>query len=339
MKKCSFGVLFSGNFPLQRSLAGAVLAEDLGFDACWLGEDYFYHGAIATATAVAERTKRINIGLGVVSPVPRHPALTAMEVATVDEISAGRVVLGIGYGVPAWMKQMGLGFSSPLSAMREGIDRCRRLIAGETVTEQGTCFSLDSVRLGFTPYRTDISIYLGVEGPKGLELSGEIADGTIISVLAGPRYLQWAREHIKAGCAKSGRSFENHRTVVYVIFSMDEDAGRARDAVRHTIAEYVGAGASGGGPPPPLVRLGGVADDVVREMGRIYRSGRIPVELVDDAMVDQLAVSGDAVECEAGVRKLIAAGADAIAFFPFPSEGVETQLQLISEVLLPRLSS
>jgi len=92
----TFGVVFSGDFPLQRTLEGAVLAERLGFDACWLGEDFFYHGGIATATAVAERTERMTIGLGVLSPLPRHPALTAMEVATLDEIAEGRLILGIG---------------------------------------------------------------------------------------------------------------------------------------------------------------------------------------------------------------------------------------------------
>lgn len=338
MGTCSFGVLFSGNFPLQRSLAGAVLAERLGFDTCWLGEDYFYHGAIATGTAVAERTDRISIGLGVVSPVPRHPALTTMEVATLDEISGGRVTLGIGYGVPAWIRQMGIGHVSPLSVMREAVQLHRRLIAGETITFEGRCFTLDHVHLGFTPSRTQVPIYLGVEGPKGLQLSGEIADGTIISVLAGPRYLHWARENVAIGCERSGRSLDRHRFVVYVIFSMDENGARAREAVRHTIAEYVGAGSSGGGEPAPLVRLGGVPDDVVREMGRIYASGRIPVELVDDAMVDQLAVSGNPDQCEAGIRRLIDAGADAIAFFPFPSGDVETQLERISEVLLPRFA-
>lgn len=333
-----FGALFSGNFPLQRSLSGAVLAERLGFDTCWIGEDYFYHGGISLATAVAERTERIGIGLGVLSPMPRHPALTAMEVATVDELSGGRLTLGIGYGVPAWIAQMGIGCRSPLSAMREGVQFCRRLMLGERITESGTCFSLDRVQLGFTPLRPDMPIYLGVEGPKGLQLSGEIADGTIISVMAGPPYLRWARENVALGCQKSGRSIEQHQFVVYVIFSMDEDSSRARDAVRQTIAEYMSAGASGGGAPHPLVSHAGVQEEVYREMGKGYRAGRIPVEMVDDRMVEQMAVSGNPDECEAGIRRLIEAGATSIGFFPFPSDQAERQLEQISQVLLPRLT-
>jgi alkanesulfonate monooxygenase SsuD/methylene tetrahydromethanopterin reductase-like flavin-dependent oxidoreductase (luciferase family) len=257
-----------------------------------------------------------------------------MEVATLDEIAQGRLILGIGSGVPAWIRQMGIGCGSPLSAMQEGVELCRRLIAGETVTYHGVCFALDRVRLGFTPQRSQIPTYLGVEGPKALQLSGEIADGTVISVLAGPHYVTFARENVLRGCKRSRRSFGDHRFVVYVIFSMDDDGEHARQAVRRAIAEYVGAG----GKPTPLVSLGGIPDDTVRTMGEIYRSGRIPVELVDDAMVDQLAVSGNAEECEAGIRRLIAAGADSIVFFPFPGEEVERQLEGISKILLPRLS-
>src|SRR5205823_12323310 len=113
MGNCTFGVLFSGHFPFQRALSGAVLAERLGFDSCWLGEDYFYHGAIAAATAVAERTERITIGLGVLSPLPRHPALPAMEVPTLDEIAQARRFLAIGPGLPPWIRRLGIACGGP----------------------------------------------------------------------------------------------------------------------------------------------------------------------------------------------------------------------------------
>src|SRR6478672_10349460 len=117
-----FGVLFSGSFPLDQVLRGSVLADKLGFDSCWLGEDYFYQGGIATATAVAERTERVTIGLGILTPLARHPALTVMEVGALDQIANGRVLLGYGAGVRFWMEQMKLDYRSPLSAMREAVE-------------------------------------------------------------------------------------------------------------------------------------------------------------------------------------------------------------------------
>ena len=311
-----------------------MLAERLGFDACWLGEDFFYHGGIATATAVAERTERITIGLGVLSPLPRHPALTAMEVATLDEIAQGRLIMGVGNGVPAWMRQMRLMPKSPLSAMREGVDLCRRLIAGESVTYEGACFSLDQVKLGFAPLRSRIPTYLGVEGPKGMELSGEIADGTVVSILAGPRYLGWARERISDGRARGALQHERHELAVYVVISVDDDGAKARQAVRRTLAEYVGVGG-----PNQLTRQAGISEETLQEMNRVYRGGRLPLELVDDDMVDRLAVAGTPADCERGIRRLIDAGADQIVFFPFPTSQVEQQLTRIHDALLPRLNT
>jgi alkanesulfonate monooxygenase SsuD/methylene tetrahydromethanopterin reductase-like flavin-dependent oxidoreductase (luciferase family) len=329
-----YGVLFSGNFPLQRALSGAVLADRLGFDSCWLGEDYFYQGGIATATAVAERTEHLTIGLGILTPLARHPALTVMEVGALDQIAGGRILLGYGAGVRFWMRQMNLDYRSPLSAMREAVEISRELFAGQTSNYRGRYYQLDNVRLGFAPLRSEMPIYLGAEGPKALQLSGEVCDGTILSVLAGPPYLRFARENIALGCARSGRDPEAHKLVVYVIFAMDDDGAKARDAVRMPIAEYLGTA----GQANALSTQAGVPDDLMHALGRVYREeSRIPTELVDDNTVARVAVAGTPDECAVAVRNLIAAGADEIAFFPFPSDQTEATIERIAADLLPRL--
>jgi alkanesulfonate monooxygenase SsuD/methylene tetrahydromethanopterin reductase-like flavin-dependent oxidoreductase (luciferase family) len=328
-----FGVLFSGNFPLQRALDGAVLADRLGFDSCWLGEDYFYQGGIATATAIAERTEKLTIGLGILTPLARHPALTVMEVGALDHIADQRVLLGYGAGVRFWMKQMNLDYGSPLSAMREAVEITRELFAGQTSNYRGRYFQLDNVRLGFDPPRREMPIYLGAEGPKALQLSGEVCDGTVLSVLAGPAYLRFARENIGLGCERGGRDPDAHKLVVYVIFAMDDDGAKARDAVRMPIAEYLGTA----GQANALSTQAGVSEDLMRELGRVYREeARIPTELVDDDTVARVAVAGTPAGCAVAIRNLIAAGADEIAFFPFPSEGTEETIERIAAELLPR---
>jgi 5,10-methylenetetrahydromethanopterin reductase len=329
-----YGVLFSGNFPLQRALDGAVLADRLGFDSCWLGEDYFYQGGIATATAVAERTERVTIGLGILTPLTRHPALTVMEVGALDQIANGRVLLGYGAGVRFWMEQMRLDYRSPLSAMREAVEISRELFAGQTSNYRGRYFQLDNVRLGFEPLRREMPIYLGAEGPKALQLSGEVCDGTVVSVLAGPHYLRFARENIGLGCARGARDPGAHKLVVYVIFAMDDDGTAARDAVRMPIAEYLGAA----GHANALSTQAGVPDQLMLALGRVYREEkRIPTELIDDDTVARVAVAGTPDECAAAIRALIAAGADELAFFPFPSERTEETIERIAAELLPRL--
>ena len=328
-----FGVLFSGNFPLMRAIEGSVLADRLGYDSAWFGEDYFYQGGIATATAVAERTTNVDIGLGILSPLARHPALTVMETAALDHIADGRVILGYGAGVRYWMEQMNLDYSSPLSALRESVEISRELFAGKTSNHDGRYYQLRNVKLGFHSLRTSMPIYLGVEGPRMLALSGEIADGTILSVLASPAYVRYAWEHVKEGCAISRREPDVHKMVVYVIFAMDDDGSTARDAVRATISEYLGAG----GQPTPLTKLAGVPDRAMAEMGRIYREeARFPVELVDDDIVSKVAVAGTPDECAAGVRALIEAGADEIVFFPMPASATEELVDQIAADLIPR---
>jgi 5,10-methylenetetrahydromethanopterin reductase len=335
-KRIRFGVLFSGNFPLMRALDGSVLADRLGFDSAWFGEDYFYQGGIATATAVAERTQRLDIGLGILTPLARHPALTVMEIAALDHIAEGRVIPGYGAGVRYWMWQMNLDYSSPLTALREATIITRELLAGEVSNFEGRYFQTRNVQLGFSPLRNEMPIYFGVEGPKMLTLSGELGNGTILSVLSCPDYVRFAWDRVRQGCDIGRRDPEQHRMVVYVIFSMGDNGSVARDAVRQTIAEYLGAG----GHPTPLTQLAGVPDDLMHEMGHIYREEqRIPIECVDDELVQKVAVAGTPDECEAGIRALIDAGADEIVFFPMPPEQTEPLIDRTAAELLPRLRS
>lgn len=330
--KARFGVLFSGNFPLMRAIDGSVLADALGYDSAWFGEDYFYQGGIATATAVAERTSRLDIGLGILSPLARHPALTVMEMAALDIIADGRAILGYGAGVRYWMSQMNLDYSSPMTALREAVDISRALFRLETVNREGRFYQMRNVKLGFAPLRADIPIYLGVEGPKMLELSGEICDGTVLSVLASPAYVRYAGDHVRAGCAVSGRDSGQHKIITYVIFAMDSDGAKARNAVRAAIAEYLGAG----GKPTPLTQLAGVPDELMGDLGRIYREGRIPTDLIPDDVINKVAVAGTTDECETSIRALIDAGTDEIVFFPMPPDATEEQVTRIASDLLPR---
>jgi 5,10-methylenetetrahydromethanopterin reductase len=330
-KATRFGVLFSGNFPLMRAIDGSVLADRLGYDSAWFGEDYFYQGGIATATAVADRTERIELGLGILSPLVRHPALSVMEVAALDHIAKGRVILGYGAGVRYWMWQMNLDYSSPMTALRETVKISRDLFNGETCNYDGRFYQMRNVKLGFEPLRADIPTYLGVEGPKMLTLSGEIADGTILSVLASPNYVKFAWDNVRNGCAQGGRDPEKHRMVAYVIFSMNDDGAKARDAVRPAIAEYLGAG----GRPTPLTQLAGVPDELMGELGQVYREGRIPTELIPDDLVNKVAVAGNVDECEASIRALIEAGSDEIVFFPMPAAETDSLVQRIATDLLP----
>jgi len=223
------GLVLGSALPPERCVEIAQLGERLDFAELWLAEDYFFTGGIAGATAVLAGTEEIPVGLGIVSAMVRHPALLAMEVATMSRMHPGRVWPGVGLGVPAWVHQMHLMPTSQLGAMRECVTSVRRLLDGAELTEQGATFGFTGVKLTH-PAPAGVPVYMGVIGPKMLHLAGEIADGTVGSVLAGEAYIRWARERIAEGQAAGGRT-GHHRFAAFVMYAVDRDA-RAASVLR-----------------------------------------------------------------------------------------------------------
>ncbi|MGH3004727.1 MAG: LLM class flavin-dependent oxidoreductase [Gaiellaceae bacterium] len=301
----------------------AQLGERLGFGELWFGEDCFYTGGVAGAAAALASTERVPIGLGIVPAVVRHPALLAMEFATLAQLFPGRFWPGIGLGVPAWMRQMRLMPKSPLTAMRECVGAVHALLAGEKLSDEGTYYGFRDVRLAHPP-EEPIPVYMGVNGPKMLQLSGEVADATVVSVLAGPQYVTWAREQIAAGMARAGRS-GHHRVAVYTLFAVDRDGGRAREAIRGPMAFYLNAA----GPTNALAQVAGIAEELA--------AGEVTAETLPAAWVDELAVAGDPEECAAKIRQLLDAGADSVCLLPLPAERAEKIVELAAAEVLPRL--
>jgi 5,10-methylenetetrahydromethanopterin reductase len=284
------------------------LAEELGYGELWFAEDYFFTGGISGAAAALAATERIPIGLGVVSAMVRHPALLAMEIATLDRMFPGRLHPGLGTGVPAWMRQMGVKPRSPLTALRESVTSLRRLLAGEEVTLDGRCFQLDRVQLTHPP-ASRVPVYMGVLGPKMLQLSGEIADGNVLSVLSGREYVRWARERIAAP----------NRVVTFAFVSVGDKA-----ALRKPMAFYLSADRRNA-----LTEAYGIAgeleamEDVEREM--------------PDRWIDDLAVAGEPDECAEKIQRLLDAGSDSVALFPVAGDP-ETIIRAVAADVLPRCS-
>lgn len=318
----------SGSIPMREVVDSARIAEAAGWDSIWLGEDYFYRGGVAMAAAVAMATSRVGIGLGIMTPLPRHPALMAMEIAALQELSGGRILPGVGAGVGAWMRQMGFDYKSPLGVMREGIDLTRRLLAGEVVSAAGQFFRLDRVKLNFPTAPTPV--LLGAVGPRALRLSGEVADGTVLSVLGGNSYVSWARDRIREGQADAGRTGQGHLVVAYLFLALADTREAARELVRPVVAEYLSAGGVNA-----LSREAGISDELAAEMNAEYLRGRIPIDRVSDAIVDAVSAAGPAEHCANWIRQLAAAGADVVALLPIPLNEASLAVERISADLIP----
>jgi alkanesulfonate monooxygenase SsuD/methylene tetrahydromethanopterin reductase-like flavin-dependent oxidoreductase (luciferase family) len=199
------GLIFTPNLAPEQLRGVARAADQSGLDELWLFEDCFKESGIATMSAALAWTERLHVAIGLL-PVPlRNVALTAMDVATLERLFPGRVTVGVGHGVQDWMGQVGARVESPLTLLREHVDALRRLLAGERVTTSGRYVHLDDVALDWPP-ASPVALHVGAEGPRTLALSGELADGTIITSGTSPDAVRAALEHVRTGREAAGRT-------------------------------------------------------------------------------------------------------------------------------------
>lgn len=314
-------VLGSSQRPAE-IVAAAEAAERGGFDELWVGEDYFYTGAIASAGAVLAATE-LPVGIGIVPTTSRHPALLAMELATLAGLYPGRLKAGVGAGVPDWLDQMAIRSRKPLSSVRDVIAGLRTLLAGETLTVEASSYQAREVRLAHPPAVVP-PILAGVGGPKALAMSGGCADGTVLSVLAGTEYVKWAADAVAAGGAGPA-----HDLVAYVLCSVDDDAALARERLRELFGLYLLAG-----PRNPMTEAHGIADAAEALSALDFDDA---VRAIPDAWIDELAVVGTPDDCARRIALLAEAGAHCVALCPLPDQDAEAQVDLLARELLPRI--
>ncbi|HLL33972.1 MAG TPA: LLM class flavin-dependent oxidoreductase, partial [Streptomyces sp.] len=212
------GAVFRPQLPPERLRALARLADDTGLDELWLWEDCFLEGGISTAAAALAWTERVRVGVGLL-PVPlRNVAITAMEAASLHRMFPGRAVVGVGHGVQDWMGQVGARAESPVTLLREYLAALRALLRGERVSTEGRYVRLDDVALDWPPFEP-VEVLAGVTGPRSLRLSGEAADGTILTASTPPDGVRRARQLIEEGRAAAGRDEAGpaHHVVVYLL--------------------------------------------------------------------------------------------------------------------------
>jgi alkanesulfonate monooxygenase SsuD/methylene tetrahydromethanopterin reductase-like flavin-dependent oxidoreductase (luciferase family) len=316
----ALGALIPDTQPPAELLACALEAERAGFDELWVGEDYFCGGGIASAAALLARTE-LPIGIGVTPVGGRHPAILALELATLAGMYPGRLRAGFGAGVPDLAGQIGTRLRSPLAAVRDTLGAVRGLLAGESVTVAGETFVSDGVALMHPPDQLP-PLYVGAGGPRMLALSGAEADGTVLSVLSGREYVRWARAQLHEAGARA-----EHRLVVYALCAIDEDSERARETLRELVA-YVALPS----PRNALSEVQGFAEEA-EELSSLGLEDAIP--RVPERWLDELTVAGTVAECAVKVTSLLEAGADAVALCFPPGPACREMIARAGRELLP----
>ena len=233
------GIAFSGGLTASEIADCAERAEALGYESAWVAEG---HGGdqFAILAACALRTSRIRLGTAISSVFARTAPTIAMAAATVDELSGGRFVLGLGSSHRVQVgPEHGVEYARPLDRVRDTVAIVRTLLREHDVSHAGETVRIERFDLWFRPLRGELPVYLSALFPKMLELTGEIADGVILtrSTLATASA---ARARIAAGAARAGRDAAGIEVTSLLPASVSPDREAAFAAARPGLAFYAG---------------------------------------------------------------------------------------------------
>ncbi len=218
-----------GREPADAVLVKTDTAVEVGVNSVWLACHLFQRDPITTASVLLGRHPTLHIVLVAISPFVMHPVHTAMAAATLDEFYPGRVTLCLGVGAPADLVSVGVTPARPLAAMREALELCRHLFAGDRVEMDGEHFQVTNRTL--SSGQCDIPLLLAASGPKMLQLAGSVADGVLLSAGASPEFIAWSLEQVATSNPPS-----KFRRCGLIYGSVDSDETIARDRVRGVLA-------------------------------------------------------------------------------------------------------
>jgi 5,10-methylenetetrahydromethanopterin reductase len=212
----------------------AAEAEGLGYDDVWVSNERFYRDMYVGLTVATLRTSRVRLGSFCIDPYSAHPALSAVTGATLDELSGGRAIIGIGAGGTGF-PAMGLGRARPATAIREAILVMKALLRGETVTFEGEVIQCRGARLSVAP-RPALPVLVATQGERVLAVAGEMADEVMISTFASPGAFDLALRHVAAGAARAGRAPGSVPIVARIDAALGDDLAACRAAVKPILA-------------------------------------------------------------------------------------------------------
>ncbi|MCC6188782.1 MAG: LLM class flavin-dependent oxidoreductase [Anaerolineales bacterium] len=326
------GAHFPWGMDLKEVAAFSKAAETTGLDSIWLVDKHTNWGELwATSVVVARSTERITLGIDATDPYRRNIVVTAHATATLDEISGGRVIFGIGRGTISLLREMGIEQRSPLLALRESIEVIRRLLDGEEVTLHGEVIHVDGARLSIRPVQRRIPIYQTGETPEDMRLASEISDG--LEMWSGSAtYLKGVREAIRAGVDRRFASPRDFALLPWVPFSVDDDRAAAKERLRARMTEVMRR------VPDETLRLMGIDPTAVYPLRAAWEQGDIAraQSLLTDEILEPAAVYGAPAYCTERLLELVDLGVTEV-MLQFTRNWVD-DMAVLRDKILPALS-
>lgn len=325
-----FGVCFAPDPPPRRWVDLAKQAEGSGFDYVWMWDSHvLWQDVYPTFTLIAAATERIRMGPLVTNPVTRDPTVTASVLATLDDLSGGRMDMGIGRGDSA-RRVIG---KTPVSVdrMEWAARLIRDLVAGREVDYEGT-----PIQLAWA--RWDLPVWIAAYGPKALRAVGRVADGLVMQ-LADPFIIEWSLGYVRQGAEEAGRDPGDIKIMSAAPTFIGEDLAAAREQVRwfpalvsNHVVDLVNRYA-GDELPKELTDYIAARDHYdYKEHGR---RGAEHAEFVTDEIVDRFCVIGTVDQCKEKLRALEALGVDQFNLYAMSVEGPDAIIETYGREIIP----
>jgi probable F420-dependent oxidoreductase len=330
----SFGVTVLPDPPYQRLIELLVLAEQHGFDYGWTYDSHvLWQDSMTTMALVAEATERIKLGHMVTNPGTREPTVVASTYATLQDISGGRMVMGIGRGDSA-RRYIG---QDPVRVgpFEDALRMIKPFMNGEKVTWNDTEIELAWVR----PELPEIEMHVAGYGPKVLAIAGRVGDGVIIQ-LADPDIIQWTMGTARKAAEEAGRDPDALKCIVCAPSHITDDLAEARDQVRwfpamvsnhvrDLIRRY---GADGSVVPRALTDY--VPDETGYDYDEHSRVGAKHGAFVSDEICDRFCVLGTPEQAREKLAQLEEIGVDQFNIY-LMTEGQERTLEIYGKEIIP----
>ncbi len=298
------GIAFSGGLPPADIVECVKQAEALGYESAWVAEG---HGGdqFAILGACALATRRILLGTSISSVFVRSPTTIGMAAATVDQLSGGRFILGLGSSHRVQVEpEHGIAFVQPTARLRDTIAIVRALLRDGVVSHGGEAVTIERFDLWFPPQRPQIPIYVAALFPRMLEIAGELAQGALLTWPTS-RTIARAVEHVAIGASRAGREAAAVDVASLIPCAVADTAAAARDAMRPAVGLYAGFF-------PRYNRLlaeAGFGDSVRAIKDAFDRGGReAAAKVVPDELIDAVALAGTPQTCHDRLAALRRAG-------------------------------
>jgi F420-dependent oxidoreductase-like protein len=308
---------YTDRIPLEMLVPFVQAADRLGYESIWVPEAYGWDGFTILAR-LACATQRIKLATGIVNVFSRSPALLGQSAASMDMITKGRFILGLGTSghqvISGWH---GVPFEKGVKRLGETIDIVRLVVARQPVLYEGEVFRLDKgLKLMTHPVRPQIPVYVATLTPTGIALAGEKADGWLPVFFSAEHYERVLKPHLIDGAKRAGRDV---RDVAVCVFGMPvvvtDDIERGRDSVRPHLALYIGGmGSREKNYYNRLFRSYGFEEEAAR-IQELYLDGKRKEAMaaLTEEMIDTVSIVGPVEHCRAELRKLETCGIDEVA--------------------------